>query len=128
MNNIDKEIDEFKSNLVLIDKISKDIKDNNSNLTKMLEDCKNLEEIKRGLDEEINNINKTNKEYTTTLKSLCDKIATKNEEILKRINTQNQEIKNLKEQVNNLTKNNGIYLKIIIGLLIIIVVLCVVFR
>ena len=36
MNNIDKEIEDFKNNLLTIDKLSKDLNNNNDNLEKVL--------------------------------------------------------------------------------------------
>lgn len=124
MNNIDKEIDEFKSNLSLIEKVSKEVSNNNDNFTKVIKECRNLEEIKKQLTDEIDNIKKENKEYISTISDLCEKINEKNDETLKKIASQNQELKSLKEQVGFLTTNNDKYSKIIIFLVAITLILC----
>ena len=38
MNNIDKEIEDFKNNLLTIDKLSKELNDNNDKLEKVLKE------------------------------------------------------------------------------------------
>ena len=124
MNNIDKEIDEFRANLNLIEKVFKEVSSNNDNFTKVIKECQNLEEIKKQLTDEINNLNKTNKEYVSTISDLCEKGNEKNDETLKKINLQNQELKSLKEQISLLTTNNDKYLKIIIGLVAITLIQC----
>lgn len=126
MNNIDKEIEEFKTNLTLIEKVSKEVVDNNNNFSKIIEDCQNLEEIKNQLNNEITNLNKTNKEYALAINNIYNKIIEKNEDVLKQINSQNQEIEKLKEHVNILDVNNNKFQKIIIVLLVVIILLCLI--
>ena len=43
MNNIDKEIDEFKSNLNLIEKVSKEVSDNNDNFSRIIKECQSID-------------------------------------------------------------------------------------
>lgn len=126
MNNIDKEIEEFKTNLTLIEKVSKEVVDNNNNFSKIIEDCQNLEEIKNQLNNEITNLNKINKEYALAINNIYNKIIEKNEDVLKQINSQNQEIEKLKEHVNILDVNNNKFQKIIIVLLVVIILLCLI--
>lgn len=126
MNNIDKEIDEFKTNLSLIEKVSKEVSNSNDNFSRIIKDCQDLEEIKKSLNDEINNLNTTNKDYVFIIKNLYEKLNEKNEEILKSVNAQNQDIMSLKEQINTLSSNNDKYFKINIGLTIIIIILCLI--
>ena len=60
MNNIDKEIENFKNNLLTIDKLSKDLNDNNGKLEKALKETTELDNVKKGLQSEVNNIKKNN--------------------------------------------------------------------
>ena len=45
MNNIDKEIEDFKNNLLTIDKLSKDLNNNNDKLEKVLKETTELDNV-----------------------------------------------------------------------------------
>ena len=47
MNNIDKEIEDFKNNLLTIDKLSKDLNDNNDKFEKVLKETTELDNVKK---------------------------------------------------------------------------------
>lgn len=115
MNDIDKELEEFKDNLVSIDKISKELKENNNNLLQALKNTLELEKIKERLESEVENIKKVNGEY---LKQM-DKIYN---EIMKRISEQDKGILLIQNKLSTVFK-----LEIaLISLIVLIIVLFVV--
>lgn len=126
MNNIDKEIEDFKTNLNLIEKVTKELVDNNDNFSKIIKDCQNLENIKNQLNDEISNLNKTSNDCITTITNLCEKISAKNENVLMQMTSQSQEIKSLKNQITQVSTNNDKILKITIVLLGMVIVMCLI--
>ena len=60
MNSIDKEIEEFKNNLITVDKLSKELDNNNSKLTSVLRDVVEIEELKKSVADEVINLKDNN--------------------------------------------------------------------
>ena len=115
MNSIDKEIEEFKNNLITVDKISKELDNNNSKLTSVLSATLEIEELKKGLADEINNLKDVNEEnlkkieksndvvnkaYDQIAKSLTE-MKDNTEVTLNSITKVETEFENLKNSINN---------------------------
>ena len=85
MNNIDKEIENFKNNLLTIDKLSKDLNDNNGKLEKALKETAELDNVKKGLQSEVNNLKKNNERYIEKVEKSSNEISKTCEQINKSV-------------------------------------------
>ena len=85
MNNIDKEIENFKNNLLTIDKLSKDLNDNNGKLEKALKETAELDNVKKGLQSEVNNLKKNNESYIEKVEKSSNEISKTCEQINKSV-------------------------------------------
>ena len=135
MNSIDKEIEEFKNNLVTVDEISKELDNNNSKLTSVLSATLEIEELKKGLADEINNLKDVNEEnlkkieksndvvnkaYNQIAKSLTE-MKDNTEVTLNSITKVETEFEDLKNCINN--KMNIIMYLIIFNIILVLLVL-----
>ena len=140
MNNIDKEIENFKNNLLTIDKLSKDLNDNNGKLEKALKETTELDNVKKGLQSEVDNLKKNNEGYiekveksSNEISQTCEQINKSVESIqsdtskaLDKLNTFGKKIDDLSVEHNNILNKlkysmiaNAILLILIIIILII---------
>ena len=140
MNNIDKEIENFKNNLLTIDKLSKDLNDNNGKLEKALKETTELDNVKKGLQSEVDNLKKSNEGYiekveksSNEISKTCEQINKSVESIqsdtskaLDKLNTFGKKIDDLSVEHNNILNKlkysmiaNAILLILIIIILII---------
>lgn len=140
MNNIDKEIEDFKNNLLTIDKLSKDLNNNNDKLEKVLKETTELDNVKKGLQSEVDNLKKSNEGYiekveksSNEISQTCEQINISVESIqsdtskaLDKLNTFGKKIDDLSVEHNNILNKlkysmiaNAILLILIIIILII---------
>ena len=140
MNNIDKEIENFKNNLLTIDKLSKDLNDYNDKLEIALKETTELDNVKKGLQSEVDNLKKSNEGYiekveksSNEISQTCEQINKSVESIqsdtskaLDKLNTFGKKIDDLSVEHNNILNKlkysmiaNAILLILIIIILII---------
>ena len=74
MESIDKEIEIFKTNLLTIDKLTKEIEKKNQNIEELFKDVSNLEQIKKDLKEEIKSLQESNSQTNETCKNLSNDV------------------------------------------------------
>ena len=85
MNNIDKEIEDFKNNLLTIDKLSKDLNNNNDKLEKVLKETTELDNVKKSLQSEVDNLKKSNEGYIEKVEKSSNEISQTCEQINKSV-------------------------------------------
>ena len=83
MNELDKEIEEFETTLKGIINVSKELKVNNDNIIKLLNETKSIDELKNKLNAEINKLDNINEQNQNTIKEGLDKINIMSKEINK---------------------------------------------
>lgn len=140
MNNIDKEIEDFKNNLLTIDKLSKDLNDNNDKLEKVLKETTELDNVKKGLQSEVDNLKKSNESYiekveksSNEISKTCEQINKSVESIqfdtsnaLDKLNTFGKKIDDLSVEHNNILNKLKYSMIANITLLIIIIIILIV--
>ena len=101
MNDIEKEIEEFKNNLVEIDKVSKELNNNSDILSKTLKDTIELEKIKGQLKTEIESLNNSNNDYLNKLDKKCDEIKEMYNLFVSEINKVKDKFDDTKKQISS---------------------------
>ena len=76
MNDLDKEIDQFKDNLNEIDKLTKNLNSNNDKIIKIIDQTEDINKLKESIKKEINDINQENIKNKDLLLAEIEKIKT----------------------------------------------------
>lgn len=105
MNNIDQEVEQFKTNLEKTSNIVTELSNNNESIKKLLDETKDLNSIKDNLNQEIENIKGT----VELLNSKVNELKTSNDElinkkVLPQFDKQNKELHKINDSVLNLFK------------------------
>lgn len=141
MNNIDREIEKFKDNLLSIEEITKSLNNNNKSLEKLLKETSELENIKSNIQKEFSNLkNNMKQEMENIKKSTEDNLEELNKNIKdlivetnkldKKISSLNQEQKETNKRLESIeNKQIEIFKFIKYGLLFnIIIIILLIFQ
>lgn len=104
MNNIDKEIEDFKNNLLTIDKLSKELNDNNDKFEKVLKETTELDNVKRGLQSEVDALKKNNESYIEKVEKSSNEISKTCEQINKSVESIQFDTSNTLDKLNTFGK------------------------
>ena len=104
MNNIDKEIEDFKNNLLTIDKLSKELNDNNDKFEKVLKETTELDNVKKGLQSEVDNLKKSNEGYIEKVEKSSNEISQTCEQINKSVESIQFDTSNTLDKLNTFGK------------------------
>ena len=104
MNNIDKEIEYFKNNLLTIDKLSKDLNNNNYKLEKVLKETTELDNVKKGLQSEVDNLKKSNEGYIEKVEKSSNEISQTCEQINKSVESIQSDTSKALDKLNTFSK------------------------
>ena len=104
MNNIDKEIENFKNNLLTIDKLSKDLNNNNDKLEKVLKETTELDNVKKGLQSEVDNLKKSNESYIEKVEKSSNEISQTCEQINKSVESIQSDTSKALDKLNTFGK------------------------
>lgn len=104
MNNIDKEIEDFKNNLLTIDKLSKELNDNNDKFEKVLKETTELDNLKRGLQSEVDALKKNNESYIEKVEKSSNEISKTCEQINKSVESIQFDTSNTLDKLNTFGK------------------------
>lgn len=104
MNNIDKEIEDFKNNLLTIDKLSKELNDNNDKFEKVLKETTELDNVKKGLQSEVDALKKNNESYIEKVEKSSNEISKTCEQINKSVESIQFDTSNTLDKLNTFGK------------------------
>ena len=116
MNTIDKEIEDFKKNLVTIDELSKNIKNTNEKNEKVLKEVIDVEKLKQDISNDLETIVTNNEKTLNKIVKLEDNI----KKLEKQAEDNLQEIEDLNKKIDKYFIIQGALLVIVTILLTII--------